>query len=550
VIDMDITETKNNHEKRLLLTIAVGDVYQKIGKYTHPTLKRYADRIGADFMVIDKSTCSSPHWEKFQIFYLLNRYDRILYVDTDVIIRGDCPDLLGLVPREMLGAFNEAPFTERNLAMNNASLQYQVPITRWNGKYYNTGIMVISARHNHLFRKPGQEIDNFHEQSYLNLQIAKHGVNVYDLPYSFNRMSCMDRFTGEERFASYIIHYAGAPDLNMVYELIQKDMAKWDSDSPEYKYKRHILISVIGGLGDQICAEPAIRFMMNNVYPGDDIIILTHFPRIFQHLNLPVFSHDEFIPEFDTPYYHVLSLPGPEKPQWSIVSNLLCHTVDYCSIALLRRILPMADKRVQLTWDLDDLTGLIDIIGIRNVNELVLVHPGRHWESKTFPVEWWQEVIDGLYEAGLHVCIIGKNEDETRGTLDVIAREGMLDTRDRLELGALIALLANSKLLISNDSAPIHVAGAFDNYIILIPSCKHPEHILHNRNGSPYWRAKALYKRLALDDCDSRPTSGYSGYDISGEFLHDKYDAYLPEPSEVVAAACQFKGVDHGRIRA
>lgn len=525
-------------EKRLLLTIAVGEVYQKMAEHTHPTLKKYADRIGADFLVIDESNCITAHWEKFQIFYLLNKYDRILYIDTDIIIRDDCPDLFELVPRGKLGAFNEAPFTERVLAMNNASMQYQIPITRWNGKYYNTGVMVISARHNNIFRKPMQEIDNFHEQSYLNLQIAKRGVDMYDLPYLFNRMSCMDRFTGEERLASYIIHYAGAPDLNAAVELMQKDIARWEADSPEYGYKRHILISVVGGLGDQICAEPAIRFMKEQVYPGDDIIILTHFPRIFQHLELPVYLHDDFVPEFDTPYYHCLSLPGPDKPQWGIVSNLLCHTIDYCSMALLRRILPLKDKRVQLTWALDDLSRLIDIIGIRNVNELVLVHPGRHWESKTFPIEWWQQVIDGLQEAGLQVCLIGKNEDETRGTLDVIAREGMIDTRDRLDLGALIALIANAKLLISNDSAPIHVAGAFDNYIILIPSCKHPEHVLHTRQSSPYWRAKAMYKKLALDDCDSRPTSTWYGEDgISGEFLHDDYYAYLPEPAEVISAA-------------
>jgi ADP-heptose:LPS heptosyltransferase len=176
-----------------------------------------------------------------------------------------------------------------------------------------------------------------------------------------------------------------------------------------------------------------------------------------------------------------------------------------------------------------------------DLREWVVVHPGKHWNSKTFPASWWQGVIDGLVAAGKTVCVIGKDDNgdaptyETgaRGTVDVTCPEGCLDLRNLLGLEELAALLSKTKTLISNDSFPIHLAGAFDNQIILIPSCKHPDHVLPWRNGSIYYKAKALYKRLVIDDVESRPTQCYS---TSAEVDGINWDEYLPDPAEVISA--------------
>lgn len=529
--------------KHLVLTIAVGNAYQQLAKITHPTLRRYAEKIGADFLSIDGSSASTPHWEKFRIFDLLNQYERIVYLDTDLIIRDDCPNLFEIVPQNYLGVFNEAPFTGgRASAMQDVLNQYEETLPEWNGAYYNTGVMVISRGQKYLFKMPDVEASSFYEQGYLNMKIAKDKIWIHPLKYQFNRMTCMDGLTGEERHASYIVHYAGyhyVDDgaLSFISGLIAKDIARWTLDSPNYNYQRHILIDVQGGLGDQVDAEPAIRYLKAYVYPDDDVNVVTHFPRLFRHLDLPIFRHGEFQPAQDTPYYHVLTLPGPSTVTWSVVSNLLCHTVDYISMALLRRTLPLKDRRIRLDVDLSDIAGLLNIIGIQNLEELVLVHPGRHWESKTFPSSWWQLIIDGLHGEGLPVCLIGKEEDG-RGTVDIIVREGIVDTRDLLDLNSLICLIAHANLLITNDSAPLHVAGAFDNSILLIPSCKHPDHLLPYRNGGHQdYKAKALYKRLTLDDCDSQPTSVHGA---SGEFVKGDILDYLPEPEEIVATAVEM----------
>ncbi|MHA1695428.1 MAG: glycosyltransferase family 9 protein, partial [Candidatus Helarchaeota archaeon] len=530
--------------KKLVLTIAIGENYQKIAQLTHSSIKKYAKKIGADFKCIDKQEISqtTPHWEKFQIFHLLNTYDRILYVDTDIIIRDDCPNLFELVPENKLGAFNEAPFIDRSKELLiDICRQYNVKLPGWNGHYFNTGVLVISKQHKYLFKKPEKEIFSFYEQSYLNMIIAKERPLMYELDYKFNRMTCMDRFTGEDRHASYIIHYAGYPSLEFITNLIPQDLEKWKN--PEsYKSKRHIYISVNGGLGDQVCAEPVIRFMREKLYPDDEFIVATHYPRLFKHLKkegVMVYKHGEANLNNDTPYFIKNTLPGPETLQWSIVSHLLCHSTDYISIALMKRTLPIKDKQIKLEINLKDLSNIIDILGFQKLDDLYLVHPGKHWQSKTFPVEYWQEIINGLVKAGKKVALIGKEEagdppdykPGARGTIDVECPKGAYDLRDRLDLSSLLILLASAKVLVSNDSAPIHLAGAFDNWIVLLPSCKHPDHILPFRKGSQYYKAMALYKKLALDDIESRPTQVSQ---TSAEFNVKDWSEYLLSAKEVI----------------
>jgi ADP-heptose:LPS heptosyltransferase len=222
---------------------------------------------------------------------------------------------------------------------------------------------------------------------------------------------------------------------------------------------------------------------------------------------------------------------------WSIVSNLLCHTVDYCAIALLRRLLPVADKRVHLLVSKVEQEWLRTLPGIPPPESLCVIHAGRHWPSKTFPVAWWQAVADGIAANGIAVCLIGQDADgpeDARGVQPIICPHGGVDLRNRLSLNQLIALLAQAPVLLSNDSAPIHLAGAADNHIILIPSCKHPEHVLPYRHGSVWWNAQALYQRLTLDDVSSQPTELRG---TEADAAPADWAAYLPTPQAVIAAA-------------
>ncbi len=542
---MNYNAMQENSEKTcLVLTIAIGLGYQTLAALTHPTLRAYAERIGADFQVITtpKVAVTSPHWAKFEIAELLEKYERILYFDTDIIVRDDCPNLFDLVPDDCLGAFNEAPFVARSRELLiDVCRAYGVTLDTWDNRYFNSGVLVISRCHQELFIKPAHEECNFYEQTYFNVKIALLGIKMFELPYQYNRMSCLDAFTGESRLAAYVTHYAGAPSLQQLLPLVRQDLATWEAKKPDYAFKRNIHVVVSGGLGDQVNAQPAIRYMRNHIYPDDRIVVTTHWPELFAGLDVEVYKHGQFFPEPDTAYYVTQSLPPPQSIQWMVVSNLLCHTVDYASMALLRRILPMADKRIHLNPSSTDTAHLYSEAGYANLKDVVVVHAGRHWQSKTFPLSWWQEVVDELAFAGLTVCLIG-HDDDTRGVVPVECPQDGLDLRNRLSLKELIALLKEASVLISNDSAPIHLAGAFDNWIILVPSCKEPEHVLPWRHGSVWWHAQALYKRLTLHDVSSRPTDVHGS---SADCEVQDWSIYLPEVAEVVQAVVD--GVAYAR---
>jgi hypothetical protein len=528
--------------RKLVLTIACGNLYQKIGSLTHPSIKSYAQKIGAEFLSINNKNISetTPHWEKFQIYNLLDDYDRILYMDSDIIIRDDCPNLFDEVPEDKLGMFNEAFFTDRSKElMIDICNKYDEKLPSWDGRYFNSGVAVISGSHKKLFKKPEKEVFSYYEQSYLNMMIVKLNIKMHELHYKFNRMTCMDTYTGEDRHNSFIIHYAGYPNPDLVIDLIKKDLEKWNKDFPIYKYKRHIYINISGGLGDQICAEPAVRYMKEKLYPEDEMVLATHFPRIFEHLtNVNICDHNNVILTNDTPYYTVSSLPGPDTIQWMIVSHLLCHSVDYCSMATMKRTLPMLDKKVHFKIKPKDKFNLYQLIDTNILKDTIVVHAGKHWETKTFPDKYWQEIIDRLAEKNT-VCLVGKDEKGdppdykagARGTVNVVCPSNGIDLRNKLDLGGLGALLSETRILISNDSAPVHLAGAFDNWIVLIPSCKHPDHVLPYRNGSTNYKTLSLYKKLILDDVESRPTQVYpTSIDIKVKDWND----YLEKPSTVV----------------
>jgi hypothetical protein len=539
--------------KKLVLTIAIGDDYQKLSKLTHPSIKAYAKRIGADFHSVDQIAMSetTPHWEKFQIYHYLDHYDRILYIDTDIIVRDDTPNLFDIVPETHLGIFNEGKFTNRSIDLIiDVCKAYKVTLDKWDGRYFNTGVMVISKYHKSLFKKPKKEISNFFEQSYLNMLIAKRETDIFELTHKFNRMTCVDRFTGEERFDSYLIHYAGwywkAPELGMnssleyIIKLIKSDIKKWKKDAPDYKYKKHIYINVTGGMGDQLCAEPSVRWMKKNFYPDDEVIVATHYPEFFKHIdNIEIVEHGKAELKEDTPYFITESLPGPDTITWFVVSHLLCHTVDYCSIALMKRTLPLSEKTIKFEINEKDYYSLIKKLGFKNISEYIVVHPGKHWNSKTFPKEYWQKIIDGL---GKNVIVIGKTlkgdppfyKAGARGIVNVDTTE-VIDVVDKLSIGELAVLLSKAKCLVSNDSFPVHLAGAFDVEIFLIPSCKHPDHVLPYRNGSVCYKSKSFYKRLVIDDVESKPTQIY---ETSAEIDDIDWNKYLVEPKKIVNVIC------------
>jgi ADP-heptose:LPS heptosyltransferase len=313
-----------------------------------------------------------------------------------------------------------------------------------------------------------------------------------------------------------------------VLSLIAKDLKAWDNKTVDTTQR--IFISVTGGLGDQLSSQPAIR-KLREILPDSEIHIETHFPELFTTIeNINTYKPNGFVTKNDTAYFLTNSFPSPETVTYSVIGTIMCHTVDYCSIALLKRLLPNIDKSFSL--DVDSLDSVQNIVNA-NLKNLVLIHAGKHWETKTMPKEWWNDVIDGLVALGIPVCLIGKTGDSRGASVWEFDRKDVINTVDLLDIKELIALISQAQILVSNDSSPIHIAGAFDNWIIGIPTVKHPEHIFPYRFGTTTYKTVALYKDLLLSDY---PTSPLEVNEVSVAKLLHPWDKYLVDPQEVVDA--------------
>jgi ADP-heptose:LPS heptosyltransferase len=519
-------------KENLVLTISIGEYYNELSKLTHPSIKKYAKSIGADFKNIsdENDEFITQKWNKFAIYDLLNKYNRIIYLDTDLIVRDDTPNLFDIVPETKLGMFNEVKYAPRADFLQQASIAYNEPLKKWNGKFYNSGVMVISRMHKNIFRLPQKCEEIPTDQPYINLRINNDNIEMFDLEPRFNRMSTLDEHIGINRLGSYIVHYAGAP-AEQLFPILYKDIEQWKIDSPIYDYKRNIVISVSAGMGDQLCSEPAIRFT-KKIYPDANIHVITHHPRLFDHLReqMNVYDYSQWKGINDAVIkFH--TCPDDEHSEHKL-SHVLFHPTDYASMSMIKRTIPNKEKTIKLKVDAFDVASIMEMLKDKPSKKMILVHPGKWWPSKSFPIDWWQEVIDKLSKK-LCVCLIGKRIDDNQGYIPVECPEDGYDFRDITTLGEMIALISLSKVTLTNDSSPIHIGGAFDNWIVTIPTCKHPDHILPYRNGRQDYKTKALYKKLLLDDLEIRHTEFYTNTIDTipeGKTLYD----YLPDTDEVV----------------
>jgi lipopolysaccharide biosynthesis glycosyltransferase len=512
-------------QKKAVVTLVMGVEYENIAKFTHPTLKAYATKIGADFHVITEKKLKHNvpiGYEKLQLVDYLKDYHRVIFIDTDIIIRPDTPDLFKFVPEGWLGAFNEGEWMpDRVKALENCCKELGISAPQFKNQYYNTGVMVFEQRHVDVFVEPPKYIDHFYEQSYLNIMFARNLCKMRNLSSSFNRMSFMDALslTKDHYLESHIVHYAGQlkeMGLNNLCKQIQTDLDMWRQlKVRKYHIPKIIKVSVSGGLGDQIEAEPVVREVCR-LYPYDKIYVASHWPEIFEDLPyskgniFPIDIRKHFIKEDIYQVFNTYS--PPEDEAWKYMTHVFSHSTDFSSNLALRRVLPPEKKTIMIGYTVDHLKKMCAKLNKQKnwFADAYVVHPGRSWSTKTMPASFWEEIINGLVQQNKKVVLFGKDGDDLQGLVDInVDAAQILDARNILSFKESLALLDNSYLLVSNDSAPIHMAGATDIWIAGIYTAKHPSFVIPFRNGSQGYKTIQIQKETDCWPCnvDARTTS-------------------------------------------
>jgi hypothetical protein len=182
-----------------------------------------AKRWNAEYVEITRPMFGwrDPFLEKLHLDRHAVAYDRVVYLDRDVIVRADCPNLFDLVPESHLGAvaseqeghnllFHIQPKMDGLCQLVGVTMDYAM-------EYINSGVLVFSP---HVHRPAFEAARCLHgisperswevyDQGCLGLGIKWSGTPLHLLPSEFNR--CGERLWNHwtSKMDSHIWHFCG-----------------------------------------------------------------------------------------------------------------------------------------------------------------------------------------------------------------------------------------------------------------------------------------------------------------------------------------------------
>jgi lipopolysaccharide biosynthesis glycosyltransferase len=208
--------------KNLVITTFIGDC----PRHSLPIHERYCEKYNLDLHVIteNKIRWRDLGFEKFIAVDLLNDYDRVLYIDGDVLITPQAPNIFEVYtdPVPFYG-FHESGFTGQNNRdplvreiINCFDNQFVIWPKEWNRKlrYFNSGILLFSKHHQDQLGK-FREIDSITghlpmtDQTCLNAMITKFNMPFKNLDWYWNRGDMGVPDPNLLRYQSNFIHYCG-----------------------------------------------------------------------------------------------------------------------------------------------------------------------------------------------------------------------------------------------------------------------------------------------------------------------------------------------------
>jgi hypothetical protein len=163
--------------KKAIVTLIIGDYYsQRWHKLCAANWHKYAELYNYDIICIDQpldnsqlAHSRSPAWQKCLILSdeRVKKYDRVVWIDSDIFINPNSPCIVSHVPEDKVGAVSSFAQLSESLPGKNQTLINRI-VEFWGWPYSNakeyysgallpdsfdqvvqTGVMVLSPHHHH-----------------------------------------------------------------------------------------------------------------------------------------------------------------------------------------------------------------------------------------------------------------------------------------------------------------------------------------------------------------------------------------------------------------
>mgnify|MGYP000882051414 FL=1 len=257
-----------------VVTVLLGKGAEGLELQSLPMLRAYAAKCSADFRVItdlgEGDKYQHPKYAVMQIgdFYDNHGYERILYIDADVLVKPDAPDMFQTFKPGRFYARNEQAFKPDGWA-----LQYHNRVCEWtqtahpfDGIHFNGGVQLSDRAHRVMYTMPPWDVTApdrvwygtrvVKNQPWFNWLRMEHGIPYGEIGPEWNAlMSDFDRERDMGQRAHFW-HFATAPHL------FKMDCANRRMNRRAFDPRRVCVVSVCVGDAANDCAntsEPAQR---------------------------------------------------------------------------------------------------------------------------------------------------------------------------------------------------------------------------------------------------------------------------------------------------
>ena len=284
--------------------------------------------------------------------------------------------------------------------------------------------------------------------------------------------------------------------------------------SGKIKDVKKILIFRTGSLGDSVCALPAIYSIRKN-YPDAQIDILTNagaenlvslgalidktiVNEIINYFGLP---KTELFKELKTKNYDLfIQLPQYDAGLARQLRDIFIAkalSVKYAfgwQVGSTRLLAKYQEKLIKFENERDRLLGILESNGLRSYGlvfplgiseeikgRIVEVMKMRRLEDKNlnigmvvgakrqqnrWPIEYFKKVADYLLQKGFNILLFGGSDDTERA--NQITGEKVFNFCGKLTPLETAEMMKHCKLVISNDTGPMHLAYAVGTPVIAI----------------------------------------------------------------------------------
>lgn len=178
-------------------------------------------------------------------------------------------------------------------------------------------------------------------------------------------------------------------------------------------------------------------------------------------------------------------------------------------------------------------TGVIAQEGLGD--DFVVLHPGSARAEKFWIARRWAEVADRMFDDGRLRCVVtgGKSRMEQDHIAKIKAhlQHPIVDLSGKLDLLSLAALLQRARLLVTIDSAPMHLAAALGTPQVALFGPTNPFH--WRPRTTPLTLLRAGYPAPMTNFAPKQPPRPMN--EISTELVIDAMQTLLSAPAAPVA---------------